>query len=314
MSLFKQFAFQRCEPGKPNNKTFKVKKPPFASRRNPVLLGLDELSGEQKVFQWLSTLKLGPPLTDELFELFIEKGIDSMPILCQVKGAMLDEIGVKLIPRKLLMAGIRKLTPPPALKAPKIKTTPSGKGTAKSSSSKKGPQSIEGFTVGATVQVHRGTYKGMTGEIIRFSPNGLQTAKISIEGIETPFLKLAFMSLEGEEREPAKKSSSNEVERHGNSPVLTEKQEATLDGWYNANCTSVDTGDEDADKIRQPFVWTSYQNYCEGKGIRPRTTSHASMTQMRDYLIGKGHKYIMRSSGKYWYCNLKLNENYVGIV
>ena len=109
---------------------------------------------------------------------------------------------------------------------------------AKSSSSKKGPQSIEGFTVGDTVQVHQGTYQGRAGKIIRFSPNNLQTARISIAGTETPFLKLAFMSLEGEETTPTKKSSCNQVERHGISRALTEKRKATLDGWYNEKCTT----------------------------------------------------------------------------
>lgn len=203
----------------------------------------------------------------------------------------------------------------------------STKGTpAKSSSSKKGPQSIGRFTIGSAVQVNRGTYNGSAGKIIRFSPTGLQTAEISIEGIEThPFLKLAFMSLEGEEPTPTKKSSCNQVERHGNSQELTEKKQATLDGWYEEKCTRKysapassrlpcnNVGKEichihkDTDKIRQPLVWTSYQNYCKGKGINTRTTRHATMEQMREYLIGKGHKYEIFNQGKYWYCNLKLS-------
>ena len=212
---------------------------------------------------------------------------------------------------------------------PKACSTPVGKPTekkttpqAKSSSSKKGPQSIEGFTVGDTVQVHQGTYQGRAGKIIRFSPNNLQTARISIAGTETPFLKLAFMSLEGEETTPTKKSSCNQVERHGNLPALTEKKKATLDGWYNEKCTTKHSTPcsnvgkekchihEDPDKIRQRHVWTSYQNYCKGKGISKRTTKHATMEQMRDYLIGKGHKYEIFNQGKYWYCNLEITSHF----
>lgn len=273
---------------------------------------------EHEVFQWLSTLKLGPELTDELFELFIEQGIDSMHILCQVKGAMLEKIGVKPIPRMLLMPAIEELTktPPPVI--PKKKTTPSVESTKGTPSSKKGPQSIGRFTIGSPVQVHQGTYKGKAGKIIRFSHNGLQTAEISIAGTETPFLKLSFMSLEGEEREPTKKSSCNQVERHGISRALTQKRKATLDGWYNEKCTTKhispcsNVGNKlchihkDTDKIRQRLVWTSYQDYCKGKGIKPRTTKHATMEQMRDYLIGKGHKNEIFNQGKYWYCNLKI--------
>ena len=101
---------------------------------------------EHEVFQWLSTLKLGPELTDELFELFIEQGIDSMHILCQVKGAMLEKIGVKPIPRMLLMPAIEELTktPPPVI--PKKKTTHSGqstKGTPSSNDVEKEKESEE---------------------------------------------------------------------------------------------------------------------------------------------------------------------------
>lgn len=278
---------------------------------------------EHEVFQWLTTLELGPALTDELFEQFCEQGIDSMHLVCKVNESFLEEIGVKRFQRMLLMTAIEELTktsaPPPVI--PKIKkTTPSVQSTKGTPSSKKGPQSIGRFTIGSPVQVHRGTYKGKAGKIIRFSHNGLQTAEISIEGTETPFLKLSFMSLEGEETTPTKKSSCNQVERHGISPALTQKQEAMLNGWYNEKCTTKhstpcsNVGNKkchihkDTDKIRQPLVWASYQNYCKGKGIGKRMTRHATMEQMRDYLIGKGHKNEIFNQGKYWYCNLKLSQ------
>jgi len=87
---------------------------------------------EHEVFQWLTTLELGPALTDELFEQFCEQGIDSMHLLCKVNESFLEEIGVKRFQRMLLMSAIEELTktsaPPPVI--PKIKkTTPSVQST-----------------------------------------------------------------------------------------------------------------------------------------------------------------------------------------